>query len=372
MKLLLSVVALMACLSTVLTSDTCDEMDVLYCDSCWNPPMLCYGCGYMSTLRDDKSGCEPCDDSACMECHIDGDAVPCDRCLPLYMLKDGACESCGTNCLTCGPMDDTDVVGTICAECFDRFEFSNMDASACVSCGSNCQTCRVDDADAVTCSACIEGHMLDTSKGKCTSCPKNCLTCSFDTDGKTKICSACSGRYKLNNDGSKCISCQTSCIDCVDAESTLSSSIAECSACMDGYYKNIDDNPTCNQCLDDCKICSETGKCDTCDDDFYLNSGDSCSECPFKCKTCSEIDGVVTCDVCKDKFALKSATAKTCDVCPGNCDKCTPVLAVKGQCTTCADYFYRDSSKKCQSCPSNCVDCSSGTSCNSGDRKSVV
>ena len=72
---------------------------------------------------------------------------------------------------------------------------------------------------------------------------------------------------------------------------------AEANKCNDGYY--VIDGDGCEPCIENCKICSGSSGCDTCNDGFYYDlTTAACLPCEDgDCKVCNPAD---TSSECKD------------------------------------------------------------------------
>ena len=64
--------------------------------------------------------------------------------------------------------------------------------------------------------------------------------------------------------------------------------------CPVGTY--IDSQFVCKACSAGCEICSNTTKCDSCDDTFYLKNK-KCIPCKSPCETCVSETACRTCNM---------------------------------------------------------------------------
>jgi len=82
---------------------------------------------------------------------------------------------------------------------------------------------------------------------------------------------------------------------------------AQCSTCMDGYYKEA--NNTCSACnVLNCEKCSGIDKCSSCKETFIpsLNNGDVCISCGNVIPGCSS---------CKWSIEFATSNSLKCDTC---------------------------------------------------------
>ncbi|CAD8192950.1 unnamed protein product [Paramecium pentaurelia] len=217
---------------------------------------------------------------------------------------------------------------------------------------------------------------------KCCSTP--CTMCvSF-------VCFSCTDGYYLN--ANECSACSKPCQNC-------SSSSTDCSTCVDSTNQvpptcacqeaKIMNTSTfyCDNCPNNCKICSSTSVCTQCYDGYILSST-VCIPCTKPCVTCSS--SVTTCNTCLDTakqtlplcncisgYLINTSTylcnqctfpCATCQTSVTYCQTCAATYTLNANSCTCQNNQFELSGtpKTCQYCTSPCQTCStSATNCNS-------
>ena len=195
---------------------------------------------------------------------------------------------------------------------------------------------------------------------------KNCLEINY----KTGFCNICEEGYYLTSADYKCIK----------TENCKESLLGICTSCNEGYYYNKIDNKCKlqNENLKYCKQVIDGNKCETCQDNFYLDEKGICTNSQFclesknsKCTKCSNgyylsnnnictktdncynADKILAlCIYCKEEFYLDLEDFK----CKSNledelfkyCQK-----AENGKCIKCIQNYYIGEDSKC----SNSFDC---------------
>jgi len=196
----------------------------------------------------------------------------------------------------------------------------------CDAFDANCDECTK-----FGCTRCNDEYVL--FGGACEKCSEihgaHCSDCSV------KTCSKCETGYSIGADG-KCVKCE-------------------------GETPFFDETTrTCLSCTDlvpNCKECSSSSACKTCEDGFYLGDDNKCYACSDAhgagCTKCTKTECTVcTSDECCDgkKIIVKDGKGK-CGTCADFDDKCSecsevgcteckaPSILSKGQCVACIDIF---------------------------------
>ncbi|CAD8151516.1 unnamed protein product [Paramecium pentaurelia] len=232
-------------------------------------------------------------------------------------------------------------------------------------CLSPCQTCN---GGSGTCKTCKTGFILNDNSCICqpgyyTIDQITCIEC-------LKPCATC-----LTNGGG--------CSTCLDT----SNQIAPSCSCKEGYIMNTSTH-YCQNCPNNCKICSSTSVCTQCHNNYW-NNGGICSQCLKPCINCSSNSNCTTCiDTqhqtphqckCAEGYVMNTVSY-ICDLCQFPCNTCQTTV---NHCLTCASTYTINSTdhkcsclnnefesnstpKTCQSCTSPCQTCStSATNCTS-------
>ena len=231
--------------------------------------------------------CRPCDE-LCEECEEEFDK--CTKCDDQHFLLDNKCYNCSSNC------NKTEQDSCKCLECNKGFYVENY---LCENCIDNCDIC----SNSSKCENCTKGFFVN-DEGECQDCPLNC--------------------HITEPDSCKCLECDK------------------------GFYVK---NYLCENCIDNCDICSNSIKCENCKNGFFVNDDGVCQECPSYCKI-KESDSC-QCKICEDEYFLKN---KICERCDTNCLTC---IDESNHCTSCkSDNYFIDNENKCQQCSNDCKTCS--------------
>jgi len=131
--------------------------------------------------------------------------------------------------------------------------------TGCIACPSN------------KCSGCSPGYVFDENANTCYSCGVGCLNCD---PTHPNICSSC--RIGSYLSGTDCIPCDPTCVAC-------SGSSTSCTTCPPGQYYDSDPSVLqCSFCLRNCRACTSSSTCDTCNKGFAW-TGTSCIPCSLSC-----------------------------------------------------------------------------------------
>ena len=170
-----------------------------------------------------------------------------------------------------------------------------------------------------------------TSSAICNSVSKGCIECEDDK------CIAAGDGYYVDPGTQKSVKCPDACKTCNDATSCKTGS------CADGYY--ADGSPLgCAPCSSECGTClGSATNCLTCANNQYYKSGSSCLLCSTgvglsNCKTCSSSS---VCTSCNDNYFAN--TSGKCESCSYHCTQCSSASV----CTKCADSYIKASNGKC-------------------------
>ena len=195
----------------------------------------------------------------------------------------------------------------------------------------------------------------------------------------------------------KCLKCSTGSLDvtetkCLDC--SVTTNYAACGICTGAQYFDVT-SKTCQNCMANCGLCTESYNCFQCNDGYLLertaantaeataNTADKCTQIT-NCKTKYQDH----CEVCNDGYTLQKGK---CVACPENCNTCylTDInSASSAKCTTCKtnympkdgacisetenncavgsptygclkckDGFYFDANYVCQPCNAECATC---------------
>jgi len=263
----------------------CSDLDASKCATCetnYAPDATGSECYLVSGVS--GTCVEASADNTCTECTAGeflADATTCTAC------AGAGCTGTQYQATTC---DTTANVDDTCAEC------STIDG--------NCEAC----SDASTCTQCGSGYAIDNA---------NAAQC-IQTTGVTGAC------YKAT-DASTCVECEST---------AFLADAATCTACTGSGSCGADQ-------WEDESTCSTTS-----------NVGASCIDCSTidaNCDECSDGVGGATCDSCADDYYLDSGT--------GLCVACTADGAcAKGE-------YWTDTCDGDTSSDANCVSCADPTPC---------
>ena len=380
------------------------------------------------------------------------------------------CQSCIQNCVSCSNSYSCDVCSSGYANNYYNCQYNynicgtgyfyNYTNGSCQQCIANCTNC----SNSYSCDVCsygysnnyyncqynnsnsvctTKGYFYNNTYGYCQSCIPNCVSCSnsYGCD----ICSIgytnnyyscqynsdyCGTGYFLNNTYSYgyCESCQkyiTNCVACSNSytcdvcSSGYTNNYYNCqynyydNYCRTGYFYNYTIG-SCQHCIANCTICSNSYTCDVCSSGysnnyyncqynnsynicstkgyFYNNTYGYCQPCISNCASCSNSYGCDICSVgytnnyyscqynsnyCGNGFFFNTAYGY-CQSCINNCASCSNNYS----CDSCSigynnnyyncqynynncgtGYFYNNTAGYCQNCISNCANCTNSSSC---------
>ncbi|ESU40688.1 Variant-specific surface protein [Giardia duodenalis] len=287
---------------------------------------------------------------------------------------DGVCEACNTDngyftnpeaannadlCVSCGDATGVTVdtnkkyVGVAnCAKCTkpDQLSEAGTKAAACTECAAGFLYIPTGSTSCVAeCPKGYFGHTAsNTQKKTCQSCATpassltppvtgipGCASCTYtEGDSGTLTCSECEQGKKPSLDGKSCNTCKdTNCAFC--------NSQQVCEGCSSGY---ILDGSSCvkSECT--------TSNCKTCTNPKTAN--EACTACVTGMFLTPTSQCIADCAALSGYYGDADKTCKECTV--ANCEACND----QGQCQTCINGFYKDSTGACQKCYESCRACS--------------
>ena len=315
-------------------------------------------------------------------------------------------KQCYKNCLDCNEYSE-DPLNQKCTECKPGFLLENVNCvtqcsngyekkdNRCSSCGGqNCSNFVNNSCDCIECdfhyylneSKC---YQCDYNCGDCSIIPTNCTNC-FPPEVKylyDNICYECVGDDRCEikrEDNCACQTCKEEyynlnyqCEACVEGCKTCKDSI-KCEECKSNFFKNTEEtcipcpencikrkpdgcqcetcdenyfmNETtlqCDDCVYGCKLCTNSTKCEECKNDFFKNTEGTCTDCPKHCKTKKQDN--CHCQTCEENYYLDE-TAETCEDCVNGCKLCNNPT----KCEECKEGFFKNSEGTCTACPNNC------------------
>jgi len=277
----------------------------------------------------------------CDECTYNPDTkrATCTKCDPsdLYGLTTvngfSMCRACSENsgCLKCKTFE-------LCTLCrFPGRDGPDFDGVAtCSACSANCRSCKS-----------IGGGKCDICGVGSRKVGENCQACTVSQckfcESDATVCTGClSGSYLVNNE---CKPCVDNCRMCHNSD--------KCDYCAN-YYFLESDTGLCKPCMDNCRICADFGECTSCKDGFYVDNQKQCQPCDDSCTTCKSKD---ECYSCKQGRPANGSCK-----CAANCESCATLG--RGKCDKCLPGFVQNKEKACKrACPENCESCTNQNSC---------
>jgi len=383
-----------------------------------------------------KSTCKTCSNGTeCLTCkdglyyhQVDNQCYSAGNCPSGFYNKDGEtkiCETCkstcktcvnGTECLTCNTDLFYHQADKQCYEngtCPNGFFSKNGEIKTCDSCTYKCKTC----SNSTLCQFCFEDSYFNDADKQCYDAG-DCPYEFYNKEGTIKTCDPCISNCKICSNSTECITCNDNAYFYPIDKTCFASA-----NCPYGYFKDDDGiSKKCSLCIAGCKICSNSTQCITCNDDYFFNQDDekcyAASKCPFgyynkngltktcdpctsNCKICSNSSECITCDSnfyyfylnrrcysainCPFRTFPNDGVIKACLPCTSNCSSCT-----KEGCTACDDDFYfnendkkcyeadkcpygyynyeENQKKVCKNCTANCDICSNSNECEDCDK----
>lgn len=381
------------------------------------------------TFAAPNGSCLPCHHS-CLSCSGVGE-TSCTECPGQFQLQNGACvlrsdcpegeyfdgralecRLCHKSCAECSGKEADQ-----CAACFTGYALQDGEclvdvrssrncssgryyddgAKQCRSCPTGCAKC----SDEITCTACDQGHFLQTqrvggSQEETRLCVARC-TNGFYGDLATHSCQPCPSYCNTCESPDSCTSCAFNFTRPVDGQCPQ--------PCHDEHYFDF---PTkqCQPCVENCLHCVNADACLACQSGYFLSPKGTCvSSCPdhmitnqlsgtcvdtschTSCSTCygPEANQCMSCHgglIFHDNSCLENCPQHTyfngssclhchdtCTSCGGpaanNCLSCPPgkVLDHFHCISSCPPSSFTSSERECLACPLNCINCSSVDSC---------
>ena len=361
-----------------------------YCNKCNPLTNLCIKCEIDILTPDKNGGCigiKKCilGDNYCDEC--DNDGILCKKCENGYFPdKNGGCsytDNCKLSydgeCLEC----DMDYILIGNNSEYRRCKYINSD---------DLQNCKEINLEKGICQGCEKGYYLNSKDKKCIktqNCKKskygNCILCDtgFYLSKKENLCinkTETDSKFltycDISLDGIKCDICNEYSYLSEDGICVLTNYCSEsknekCTKCINNYF--LSKNLICTS-TENCKDADkDTGLCNICDDNFYLDTKDykcksnqedndykyckkaiegKCSECiniykltqDFKCiesKHCLESENG-KCILCEEDYHLGLDNICT------NITHCVYSNYYNNECLECEeDYYYNKLYKNC-------------------------
>ncbi|KAL7722878.1 Protein serine/threonine kinase [Entamoeba marina] len=273
---------------------------------------LCQECtsGYSLDINDGiclpicGENCDQCDSYGCSQCesgyllaHVGGTA---------QCVSDSEKETYGISSGTSNGI----------TRCIQGFYLKN---GVCLSCHSSCSTC-IDNA--TFCLTCPTGTMISDHECVESNSP-HCKQLVYGND----ICVNCDDGYYIKNN--QCEACDESCATCVGTETS-------CITCnTTDYFLTV--SYTCKELslLTNCIESSPNSGCVECEDHFYLTKRE-CSECVDNCKVCSNS---VSCKECYEDYVMID------DLCVHYSNRSHCLNAKNQECGECESGYHVDDSK---------------------------
>ena len=273
-------------------------------------------CPQSTYLDEENKTCEKCSDF-CKKCE---NSEKCLDCNDGYYLDDNKCKKCSDNCQTCskGPQDDgnqncktcnqespykyliNDESNHTCVENCPENTYLDEEKKQCLKCSEFCEKCENGK-----CLKCFDGYYLDDNI--CKKCSDNCETCfKGPEENGNQNCITCNqnsnNKYLINDENNH--TCVNNC-----PENTY----------LDNNHK------ICEKCIEFCKFCLKSDKCEICYDGYYLKEK-ICMNCSDNCETCSKgpgENGNQNCLKCNQsssfKYLINDEDNRTCvEQCPTN------------------------------------------------------
>ena len=312
-----------------------------FCERCNPLTKLCAKCSYDVLTPDENGGCQghkKCSDGShyCAECEEDG--YICKTCEDGFLPdKNGGC----TYTFNC----EVSYEG-ICIKCLDNYiligdntyDFYG-DLRICKSNSSEeFKNCEIINTEKGVCKSCKEGYYLTEKDKKCISI-KNCAESSYG------LCKKCSSGYYLDKLENLCLKQEGVFKNC---KITLDSE--KCDTCNDDYY--LDQNGVCiwsNFCLREIDY-----KCIKCIDNYYLTQNSECTP-EEHCIIGKRHLGI--CTLCQDNYYIDYKDGKCKPNTKDNDFKYCKIA--DGECNTCIDGYFLSEDNKC-TLTTNCAEVYNG------------
>ena len=241
--------------------------------------------------------CLACSNSGCSRCQV-GFVSSSNNSYYYYSGINATCRKCSIYCSSCDPNDITR-----CLNCSKGLEMRN---GRCEPCPQNCLTCK-----GASCVLCVEGLTPNSNNVCVPNCKLPCITC---VDNQTSSCTSCQKGSTLIN--GTCV---------LDMACNNDSSCKYCGQGLNYFLNPMSaTGGKCLQCpsIPNCLQCNElfTSSCMICADGFFANTAGQCSPCPSNCSQCVNDK---TCTACQTGWTLYDVSPEgQCFECKSPCASC--------------------------------------------------
>ncbi|ELP86638.1 hypothetical protein EIN_092030 [Entamoeba invadens IP1] len=203
---------------------------------------------------------------------------------------------------------------------------------------------------------------LNVTKARCDNVHYINTTATVDGEINGVQCLSCpNGMNTISGLGETCELNVSICLDTV-SHCDFCEETGKCEYCADNYFLNVMTSQCvekcperfwqtasrCVNCIDNCQICDDTESCELCDENMYFNKEKgACVNClDTNCKYC---DTTGRCNECNKNYQL-IMPYKVCILCGNNCVRCRE----DGTCIECEpNYKMLDETRSCvyEKCP---------------------
>jgi hypothetical protein len=294
---------------------------------------LCVTCNAPCLYCLDSVNCSRCTNSTylygqaclavCPPTYFGNSSNICSPCLPpcFNCTTATACTSCATDffsnssCVTAGNCPN----GT----------FAEVASMTCAACSPPCAACN---SNSSSCTACINGFVLDQN-----ACPTTCPAGYYNS---TNVCTLCVA---------PCGNCSsaTFCLTCV-SDYLSGGSCVTAASCPAGTYPN-NASSTCSSCPSGCTTCSSAVNCTGCTAVYFFYNYSCVVSCPN-----TTYQSSVTCVPCSGCL--------TCSGSATSCLSCTPPLLLSA--TSCLGSCLAgtySNGVNCVACSPSCLTCANSS-----------
>ena len=289
-----------------------------FCTNCNSDSTLCTEC---------ESGFLPDENGACSftkNCEISLNGL-CLNCINDFILIGDSYKFCkslySSDLLHCKTINK---INGLCEECENNYYLNSKDKHCTET--ENCN-----EATFGVCTQCINGYYLEKINDKCIKQSNQFLNCKISIDGKN--CDTCDDNYFFD-ENLKC----TYTNFCSQTDN-----YNNCIKCIDNYFliKNSDNTFSCTNEKNCINADKETGLCEKCANDFYLDLADrlcKSNKDTSEFNYCKKVNGNY-CEECVHDYFLdqngKCVFTQNCEI------------SNNGICIKCKDNFYLGLDGKC-------------------------
>ena len=223
----------------------------------------------------------------------------CLRCDEGYFFEEGNCSPCPTNCTVCGIEQDENEKDYV--KCYNCEAGNLLNNNECKPPENLTETCLVLMPTNDACVICKDGYYRKVDS-TCQQCDESCVTCFLNKNEEE--CVQCAANY-FKDDVS--LKEDKLCHHYDELTNCTNKTVTGCISCENGFYL---DNTRCEECNDECILCTSETFCLSCSPDHVFTDQGSGKCVHYKkiphCASASKKEGEYRCGSCESGYQLTS------------------------------------------------------------------